>query len=192
MGKKPYISIILAFGAVLLAASCGGSQEDPVVEAVKVKIAENVKGQPADVRINSIELIDSSALGNELARCKELFSLKIKREKELHQKYWSKGQYNAADAKDKVILKAQKNYDGIVALEQQYEASKDSIIAYHYRIAGTAKNADGGKVEFKEAYVALTPDGKVLTLVTDRRDLGKVVRHAIPGYLELLGADKEE
>ena len=192
MGKKPYIVIILALGAAMFASSCGNSPEDPVTEAVKAKVAENVKGLPADVRIDRLELIDSSSLGTELARCKELFSLKIKREKELHRKYWNNGQYNAAEAKDKVILKAQKNYDGIVALEQKYEAAKDSTIAYHYRIAGSAKNAEGGKVEFKEAYVALTPDGKVLTLVTDRRDLGKVVRHAIPGYLELLGADKEE
>ena len=186
------VLIILTMGAAFLAASCTSRPEDPVVGAVKARIAESVKGIPSDVRIDRIELIDSSALGAELSRCKDLFSLKIKREKELHQKYWKKGQYNAADAKDGVILKAQKNYDGIVALEQKYEAAKDSIIAYHYRIAGSAKNAEGGKVEFKEAYVALTSDGKVLTLVTDRRDLGKVVRHAIPGYMELLGADKEE
>ncbi|MBO4428202.1 MAG: hypothetical protein J5771_06960 [Bacteroidales bacterium] len=192
MGRKAYIVLILALGAALLAASCESRPEDPVTEAVKAKIAENVKGLPSDVRIDRLELIDSSALGTELARCKELFSLKIRREKELYTKYWNKGQYNAADAKSKVIQKAQKNYDGIVALEREHEAAKDSIIAYHYMIAGSAKNAEGGKVEFKEAYVALTPDGKVLTLVTDRRDLGKVARHAIPGYLELLGAEKEE
>ena len=186
MGRKAYIVLILALGASLLAASCESRPEDSVTAAIKAKVAENVKGLPADVRIDRIELIDSSALGTELSRCKELFSLKITREKELHQKYWNNGQYKAAEDKDKVILKAQKNYDGIVALEQQYETAKDSIIAYHYRISGSAKNAEGGKVEFKEAYVALTPDGKVLTLVTDRRDLGKVVRHAIPGYLELI------
>ena len=180
----------VSVAAALAGVSCGNPQSNPLVEAVKAKVAETVKGNAADVRINSIELIDSSALGPELSRCKDLFSLKIKRETELYDKYLGNGQRSAAQAKRAVIAKAQQNYEGIEALEQRLAASKDSIIAYHYRLAGRARNADGGSVIFNEAYVAVTPDGRVLTLVTDRRDLGKVVRHAIPGYMELLGAEE--
>ena len=185
--------LFAALAASLLSlASCGGSQPDPLTEAVKAKIAESVKGSPADVRLDHFELIDSSALGTERSRCKDLFRVKIKRENELYEKYQRNGQYNTASAKVQVIAKAQKNYDGIEALEKQFEAQKDSIIAYHYKLAGRAKNAEGAVAKFDEAYVAVTPDNQVLTLVTDKRDLSKVVRHAIPGYMELLGSDKEE
>ena len=180
-----------ALAATMLAAlACGNPQADPLTEAVKAKVAESVKGAPADVRLDRFELIDSSALEMELSRCKDLFRVKIKRENELYEKYQRNGQYNTASAKVEVIAKAQKNYEGIEALEQKYAAQKDSIIAYHYLIAGRAKNAEGAVAKFSEAYVAVTPDNKVLTLVTDRRDLGKVVRHALPGYMEMLGAEE--
>ena len=166
--------LFAALAASLLSlASCGGSQPDPLTEAVKAKIAESVKGSPADVRLDH-------------------FRVKIKRENELYEKYQRNGQYNTASAKVQVIARAQKNYDGIEALEKRFEAQKDSIIAYHYKLAGRAKNAEGAVAMFDEAYVAVTPDNRVLTLVTDKRDLSKVVRHAIPGYMELLGSDKEE
>ena len=190
MTKNAFFAALAA--TALCLASCGGNEPDPLTDAVKAKIAESVKGLPEDVRIDHFELIDSSALGTELSRCKDLFRVKIKRENELYEKYQRNAQYSAASAKVQVIAKAQKHYDGIEELEKKFAAQKDSIIAYHYKLAGRAKNSEGALAKFDEAYVAVTPDNKVLTLVTDKRDLGKVVRHAIPGYMELLGADKEE
>ena len=149
MTKNAFFAALAA--TALCLASCGGNEPDPLTDAVKAKIAESVKGLPEDVRIDHFELIDSSALGTELSRCKDLFRVKIKRENELYEKYQRNAQYSAASAKVQVIAKAQKHYDGIEELEKKFAAQKDSII----------RMFETGPLP---KMVATSPDGKYLAV----------------------------
>ena len=48
-------------------------------------------------------------------------------------------------------------------------------------------------MQFREAYISITPDGKVISMAAERRDLHKAAGRVIPGYAELLkGAGEDD
>jgi hypothetical protein len=50
-------------------------------------------------------------------------------------------------------------------------------------------------MQFRDAYISITPDGRVISMTAERRDLHKGAGRVIPGYLELLkgaGEDDED
>ena len=183
----------ILFSALLpLLVACGGRVTDPVHEAIKGEIMGNMSQEFSDVTINFVEKIDSTTYRQELERRKKAFVLKRDADSELLLKYMAEGKKRNATIKsdsyrqDLVILQ------GLDSLEAAHAAILDDIAYYDYRFSADAKG-QGLKMQFRNAYISITPDGRVISMTAERRDLHKGAGRVIPGYLELVkGSDEDE
>ena len=183
----------ILFSALLpLVVACGGRVSDPVHEAIKGEIMGNMSQEFSDVTINFVEKIDSTTFRQELDRRRKTFVLKRDADSELLLKYMAEGKKRNATLKsdsyrqDLVILQ------GIDSLEAVHAAILDDIAYYDYRFSADAKG-QGLKMQFRNAYISITPDGRVISMTAERRDLHKGAGRVIPGYLELVkGADEDD
>jgi hypothetical protein len=96
----------------------------------------------------------------------------------------SKGKPRNAMLKLEAIDKAQRVLVQLDSLEEEYGDVLDSVIFYDYRFSGEAVTKDS-RFDLSEAYAAITPDGKVLSVSTDVKDIHKSTGRAIPGYVDL-------
>ncbi|MBR3012450.1 MAG: hypothetical protein IKH60_03900 [Bacteroidales bacterium] len=185
----------LVFAAsLLLLASCGGKTADPVHEAIKGEILGNMDRQFSDVSINKVEKIDSTTFRTELERRKKVFMTKRDADSELLIKYMTEGKRRNAEIKSESYRKDLLILNGLDSLESAIAGILDDIAYYDYRFSADAKGQDVN-MQFRDAYISITPDGRVISMTADRRDLHKSAGRVIPGYYELVkgaGEDEEE
>ncbi len=183
----------ILFAALLpLLVSCGGRVVDPVHEAIKGEIMGNMSQDFTDVTINFVEKIDSTTFRQEFDRRRRVFTLKRDADSDLLLKYMTEGKKRNASIKsdsykqDLVILQ------GLDSLEAAHSAILDDIAYYDYRFSADAKG-QGLKMQFRNAFISITPDGRVISMTAERRDLHKSAGRVIPGYVELVkGSDEED
>lgn len=184
---------LILFAALLpLLVSCGGHAVDPVHEAIKGEIMGNMSQDFTDVTINFVEKIDSTTFRQEFDRRRNVFTLKRDADSDLLLKYMTEGKKRNASIKsdsykqDLVILQ------GLDSLEAAHSAILDDIAYYDYRFSADAKG-HGLKMQFRNAFISITPDGRVISMTAERRDLHKSAGRVIPGYVELVrGSDEED
>jgi len=183
--------ILLSALSVLL-VSCGGRTSDPVHEAIKGEIMGNMSQDFTDVTINKVEKIDSTTFRTELDRRKKAFALKRDADSELLLKYITEGKRRNASIKTESYKKDLAILQGLDSLETLLGDRLDDIAYYDYRFSADAKG-QGFSMQFRDAYIAITPDGRVISMTAERRDLHKSAGRVIPGYYELVkGSDEEE
>ena len=183
----------ILFAAFLpLLVSCGGGTPDPVHEAIRGEIMGNMSQEFSDVTINSVEKIDSTTFRQEFERRKKAFALKRDADGEFLLKYMNEGKKRNAAIKSDAYRNDLQILQGLDSLEAAHAAILDDIAYYDYRFSADAKG-QGLKMQFRNAYISITPDGRVISMTAERRDLHKVAGRVIPGYLELVkGADDDE
>lgn len=184
--------IILFAASLLLLASCGGRTPDPVVEAIKGEIIGNMPQKFTDVTVTKYEKIDSTTFRQELERRKVVFTTKRDVDSDFIIKYHSEGKKRNAEIKTESYRKDLLILQGIDSLERAHAAILDDIAYYDYCFNAAAKGKDVS-MQFREAYISITPDGKVISMAAERRDLHKAAGRVIPGYAELLkGAGEDD
>ena len=177
-------SYIICIPLALLLLSCGGRTPDPVEEAIKTEIMTNMNQQFKDVKITSVEKIDSTTFRTELDRRKKVFT--TKRDVDSEGKKRNAALKNESYRKDLAIL------SGLDSIGTVHSDILDDVAYYDYRFSAEAKGQDMTML-FKDAYISVTPDGRVISMTAERRDLHKSTGRVIPGYFELVsGADEEE
>jgi len=186
--------LIFFAASLLLLASCGGKTVDPVHEAIKGEILGNMDQQFSDVSINRVEKIDSTTFRTELDRRKKTFATKRDADSDFLIKYMSEGKRRNAELKSESYRKDLIILQGLDSLEVALADILDDIAYYDYRFSAEAKGQDV-TMQFRDAYISITPDGRVISMTAERRDLHKGAGRVIPGYLELLkgaGEDDED
>lgn len=183
----------MLFAALLpLLVACGGRASDPVQEAIRGEIMGNMSQEFSDVTINFVEKIDSTTFRQELDRRKKAFTLKRDADSELLLKYMSEGKRRNATIKSDSYKQDLAILQGLDSLEAAHAAILDDIAYYDYRFSADAKG-QGLKMQFRNAYISITPDGKVISMTAERRDLHKGAGRVIPGYIELVkGSDEDD
>ena len=185
-------SSILIAASLLLLVSCGGGTPDPVREAIKGEIMGNMSQQFTDVYVNSFEKVDSTTFRTELERRKTVFTTKRDADSDLLIKYMSEGKKKNAELKSESYRKDLLILQGIDSLEVALAGILDDIAYYDYKFSADAKG-DGMKMQFRNAYISITPDGRVISMTSERRDLHKSTGRVIPGYVELVkGAGEDD
>jgi hypothetical protein len=186
--KKSFI----LFVSVLLLAACGGSKTDPVREAIKGEIMGNMSQDFTGLEIFSVEKIDSTTFRTELDRRKKAFTTKRDADSELLLKYMQEGKRRNAAIKNDSYKNDLRILQGLDSLGTVHAAILDDVAYYDYRFNAKAKGKDV-TMQFRDTYISITPDGKVISMAAERRDLHKSAGRVIPGYYELVkGADEEE
>ena len=186
--KKSFI----LFVSVLLLAACGGSKTDPVREAIKGEIMGNMSQDFTGVEIFSVEKIDSTTFRTELDRRKKAFTTKRDADSGLLLKYMQEGKRRNAAIKNDSYKNDLRILQGLDSLGTVHAAILDDVAYYDYRFNAKAKGKDV-TMQFRDTYISITPDGKVISMAAERRDLHKSAGRVIPGYYELVkGADEEE
>ena len=186
--------LLFIAASLLLLASCGGKTSDPVHEAIKGEIMGNMDQQFSDVSIIKVEMIDSTTYRTELDRRKNAFALKRDADSNLLIKYMTEGKRKNAEIKTESYRKDLVILQGLDSLEVALADILDDVAYYDYRFSADAKG-QGMNMQFRNAYISITPDGRVISMTSERSDLHKSAGRVIPGYLELLkgsGADDEE
>ena len=182
----------ICFVSLLLLFSCGGKTSDPVRDAIKGEIMDNMFQEFTDVNITNVEKIDSTTFRTELDRRKKAFTIKRDADSEFLLKYMQEGKKKNASIKSESYLNDLRILQGLDSLGAALAASLDDVAYYDYRFSATAKGKDV-TMQFRDAYISITPDGRVISMTAERRDLHKSAGRVIPGYYELVkGADEED
>lgn len=182
--------ILIAIAAAAMMLSCTGNRPDPVAqaleEAVKLSISE-----PCKFRLYTLELTDSTTFRTEFERRAKVFEVKSKREGELYARYITEGKPKNAAVHMEAMTKANRNHGALDSLMLGMESRLDDIAYYDYRFSGKAYG-DSGEVEYRDSWFTITPDGRILAITHDKKDLHKNAGRAIPGYMEIFSADDED
>ena len=182
----------ICFVSLLLLFSCGGKTSDPIRDAIKGEIMDNMFQEFTDVNITNVEKIDSTTFRTELDRRRKAFTIKRDADSEFLLKYMQEGKKKNASIKSESYLNDLRILQGLDSLGAALATSLDDIAYYDYRFSATAKGKDV-TMQFRDAYIAITPDGRVISMTAERRDLHKSAGRVIPGYYELVkGADEED
>ena len=133
------------------------------------------------------------ALGIQLTdRRKKAFTLKRDADSEFLLKYMQEGKKKNASIKSESYMNDLRILQGLDSLGKANAAILDDVAYYDYRFSATAKGKDV-TMQFRDAYISITPDGRVISMTAERRDLHKSAGRVIPGYYELVkGSDEEE
>jgi len=181
----PYILSVM-----LIVSACGSSAPDPVAKAIE---AAAMQGATDDYtfRITSLEKIDSTTFRTETERRKELFLLKQQAEEKLFQKYYKEGKRQNSENHRLAMEKAKANLAFVESLEDRMADRLDDIAYYDYVFSGYSKTKDGS-MTYDNVYVTITPDGEVLTMTANQKDMHKGTGKVIPGYIEGISSDQEQ
>ncbi len=180
---------LIAFASsLLLLVSCSEKASDPVREAIKGEIMGNMTQEFSDVTINSVEKIDSTTYRTEFERRRKVFTIKRDSDSDFLLKYMTEGKKRNAAIKSDSYKRDLEILAGLDSLEAECAGILDDIAYYDYRFSASAKG-QGVTMQFRDAYISITPDGHVVSMTAERRDLHKSTGRVIPGYVELVVGD---
>jgi hypothetical protein len=179
-----FLTIILT---AVMAVSCNSKAPDPVAQAIEASAMKDVSGD-YKFRITSLEKIDSTTFRTEVERRKELFTLKQQVEEQLYMKYYNEYKKQNSEKHRLAMEKAKANLDYMDYLERELASRLDDVAYYDYVFSGYSETADG-RMNYNDVYVAITPEGEVLSMTANQRNLHKGTGRVIPGYLEGISSE---
>lgn len=182
-------TIILAAAALVL-VSCGQKQTDPVREAVKQYIIDNMS-EYTDVKFNTFEKVDSTTFRQEFEHRKKAFEARRASDEKFIVKYMNEGKQKNATLKTESYRNTLRIIQALDSLEQASAGIIDDIAYYDYKFSASAKGPQGG-MDFNDAYASITPDMKVMTMTSNPKDLHKSLGRVIPGYMDVVQGEDEE
>ena len=168
----------------MVVTSCNKSAPDPVAEAIEAAAMKDTEG-PYTFRITSLAKLDSTTFRTEIDRRKEQFVLKQQAEEKLYHKYFQEAKKQNAENHRLAMEKAKNNLEYMDALEANMADRLDEIAYYDYVFSGYSET-EAGRVTYNDVYVTITPEGEVLTMTSDKRDMHKSTGRVIPGYIETI------
>ncbi|MDO5443681.1 MAG: hypothetical protein Q4G10_08425 [Bacteroidia bacterium] len=183
--------LFYAAAALAVFVSCGQKVSDPVQEAIVKEITENLQEGFTTVKIYNCELVDSTSFRQEFEHRKKAFEARKSSDEQFLLKYSREGKRQNAAIKQESYIKTISILQGLDSLETAMSSILDETAYYDYRFSGMAKGPDSS-MEFKDTYVTITPDGRVMSMTSNPKDLHKSLGRVIPGYLDLIDGEAEE
>lgn len=179
--------IVLA--AALVLVSCGQKKTDPAKDAIEGYILSELS--LPDVKFYSLEKVDSTTFRQEFEHRKNAFEARRSSDEQFILKYIREGKPKNAALKTESFKNTLRIIQGLDSLEKVSSAILDNIAYYDYKFSGSAKGQDGS-MDFKDTYVTITSDYKVMSMTSNIKDLHKSLGRVIPGYLDLVKGTDEE
>ena len=191
MKKKWFLVGLIA--ALVVASVSGGcsfrKETDPDRNAAERWIAQQVSGGDAGEKVHvefeKFRCIDSTTLGLEIARRRELQETKASKESSFRDDYRRRGLRANVVRKDSSIAHCKAVLAGLDSIALSRKDQADSIVFREYEVVGTATTTSSVK-RFDPIFICIAPDGTVVSSSGNLPDIHKATGKAIPGYIELL------
>ena len=180
-----------AAALLLILAGCGGNKvDDPVGELIADELMEGTT-EPYEFVFKHLERIDSTTYATEFARRIDVYGIQIDQNIARFEKFVKEGKKKNALKASEELKRGQKILGELEAMRQLMGDDTLRVAYYDYEFSGEARLPKGRKKVFEKGYATVTPEGRVLTLAGDPKDLHKATGLVIPGYKELLESFKE-
>lgn len=177
--------------AVVIAASCSTKgTDDPVKNAILEKVQAQT-GKGTKLTFDNIQLIDSCTFAGEIDNRIHGFEIKAQQDSLFQVKYHGMGQFKKSQEKINALSRDRKYISTLEGIRESLGDKAKDIAYYDYVFTARGKTADGAQVMMKEYYLCITPDGKVLSMVDDKKTLHKGTGVVIPGYSEMFGNNED-
>jgi hypothetical protein len=175
--------------AVLALAACSQKKADPVADAIATEMMKGVE-QPYSLHISDLKLLDSTTFATEFQRRIGIYETRLDQNAARLEKYMQQGMKKNASLMFEALQKDTKIYNELITMKEMMGDDTLKVAYYDYSYTYSGK-VGKTRVPAQPAYATVTPDYRVLTYVSDKRDLHKATGLVIPGYKELLDSFKE-
>lgn len=184
--KKVYLFALTA----LALCACGQKPADPIADAI---VAEMMKGidQPYKITVDRLQKLDSTTFATEFQRRISIYDIRLDQNTARMEKYIREGKPKNATKVFQALQRDTKIFNELNAMKEMMGDDTLKTAYYDYSYTYSGKVGDQ-RIAPKQAFATVTPDGRVLTFASDRKDIHKASGLAIPGYKELLDSFKEE
>ncbi|MBR1872876.1 MAG: hypothetical protein IJ795_06700 [Bacteroidales bacterium] len=176
--------IAAAFAALALAACSESPEYTPLEEAVLSHIKARV-GPEATFKVTKIVKADSLTTGQLYEQRIKAFKVKKDQDTKYYEKYKAKKMEANAEKHKKGMEKDALILKGLEEMRPAIEAKSSEIVCYDYTVSGSAEDKDVVTV-FEDFWVAISPEGEVLSTNHTRRGLHKGFGKFLDGYIGLL------
>jgi hypothetical protein len=183
---KRYFVIALA---LLALASCTKKQADPVADAIVAEMMKDVD-QPYQLQITDLKLLDSTTFSTEFQRRIGIYNTRLDQNTARLEKYMKQGMKKNASLMFESLQKDTKIYNELITMKEMMGDDTLNVAYYDYSYTYSGK-VGKTRIPAQQAFATVTPDYRVLTCVSDQRDMHKATGLVIPGYKELLDSFKE-
>ena len=184
--KKPF----LLAGCLLALASCAPNQPDPLSAAIIEALTRDID-QPCTISVNDLQQLDSTTFATEFRRRISIYEIRLDQNTARLEKYIKEGKTTNATKVFGELQRDTKIYNELLGLREMMAEDTLGTAYYDYTFVYQGKVGDR-RIPAKRAYCTITPDGRVLTYGSDRKDIHKATGLAIPGYQALLDSFKEK
>lgn len=182
------LKLFAACCAALAIIGCGSGKGNPLNNA----IADMMVKQNADVESFTVYKLtpqEEVTLSQELARRQKLFATKEKTYRKKVEEYKAKGMKKNAAKNEEILRSTEDILSRIETYRSGHSAQMDSVIYTVYRMDGCAKTFDKQKMEVRDYFVNVSPEGAVLSIRPSTDNPYQHMGSAIPGYVKEIVAD---
>lgn len=183
--------LIVLLAALTLGACTEKGPSGPVADAISAELMKDVN-EPWTFAFNSLVLVDSTTFATEYARRINVYEIQLEQNAARIEKYTRQGKRKNVEKVFSEYKRGQKILGELEAMRELMGEDTANVAYYDYAFSGTAKLPKGRKKVFDKGFATVTPDGRVLTVAGDPKDLHKATGLVLPGYQELLDSFKEE
>lgn len=185
------LSRLFAAGvAALTIAGCSSGTDNQLAGTVSdIMVKEN-----ADIESFTVYTLTPETevtLGQELDRRQKLFVTKEKTYRKKVEEYTAKGMKRNAEKNEAVRASAEQTIARLEAYKAEHIATLDSIVYTIFRLDGCGKTYEKQKIELRDYYVNVSPEGAVLAVQPSTGNPYQHMGTTIPGYKELVAGATE-
>ena len=178
--------------ALALLCALAGCAEAPAPDPLQDVLGGYIlRGREGTFRLDRIEKIDSTTFRTEFEHRQNVFELKLREETRLYNDYVRQGKPRNAARHSDAILRTREVMQGLDSLKAGLAGRLDEVAYYDYVFSGRV-DIGNRYSEFQDAFACITPEGEVITVTQDKKDLHKAGGRAIPGYVQMLKEDDPE
>ena len=179
-------SLLIAGAGLFTSCKYEPSMEET---AIREAIAAQ-KGEVSKFGLTAIEQIGEVTIGQEIGIRTDNFRLKYKKDSEFEQEYTRNRMARKAEEKARAMARDLIHIAQLDSIKAAIADRLDEVAYREYKFSATCTTPEG-KLELKDWYAAISPDGKVLSMVQDKSRLHSGLGVSIPGWKELFATGEE-
>ena len=175
------VPVLLAAAVSMLSACDDSFKEEKAAVAAEI---EETMGEVQGFNFKNFEQIGQTTVGEEIEMRIKAFKTKLEQDQKFFDMYTAGGVIGKAAQKKKAIERDQLHLTQLDSIRNTLGAGLGEIAYRDYKFSASGKLKDS-VLEATDWFAAIAPDGTVLSLVQDQKNLHKGLGVTIPGYKEM-------